>query len=174
MLKASLSGFVVLLASMLSINASADNGAVGFAGEVLAVGCDVAPGSEALMVNLGTLSISSFKGPGSTAGGASFQISVKNCDANLGSVGILFDGLSHSSSPTILAVAGPDSADGLGVALYEGDGVTPVALRIPSKSVQVTSQRDAVFHFVARYMATSDVVTAGKVNATASFTLVYN
>jgi major type 1 subunit fimbrin (pilin) len=153
---------------------ASSNGVINFTGEIIAGGCDVVPGSDYLTVNLGTLSQKSFKGVGSTMGAARFDVALTNCHPELVSVGLVFDGMPSAEDTSILALQGENSAVGVGIALYEMDGTTPVPLQTPSEMKVLDGEASTVLRYVVKYKATAEMVTPGSANATANFTLVYN
>lgn len=164
---------LLALLGVTSAEASSD-GVINFDGEIIAGGCDVVPGDDSQTVNMGTLSVKSFKGAGTTAGSAAFQIELINCHPSLTSVGLVFDGLPDAVDSSILAIQGANSATGVGIALYEIDGTTPVGLSVPSESQLLNGNSGAVLRYVAKYKATAETVVAGKASAVVNFTLVYN
>lgn len=169
------SSAALLLACWLAGPAQASSdGEIDFVGEIIAAGCDVVPSSAAQTVDLGRISLNSFSGAGSTVGAASFAIELNNCHPDLTSVGVVFDGTSTPEDPALLALQGSNSAKGVGIALYEGDGTTPLALHTPSAPVVLDGAPDAVLHYVAKYKSLGETPVAGEARAVASFTLVYN
>ncbi|MFP3678390.1 fimbrial protein [Pseudomonas sp. URMO17WK12:I12] len=156
-----------------SVQAASD-GVINFDGEIIAGGCDVAPGSDAQTVNMGIMSVKSFKGAGSTVGSAQFNIELANCHPSLTSVGLVFDGISSADDDAILALQGANSAQGVGIALYEIDGTTLIPLRMQGRANILNGESGTTLRYVAKYKATSETVTAGKASAVVNFTLVYN
>ena len=165
-----------LLAAILGATfaEASSEGVVNFDGEIISSGCDIAPGSESQSVDMGEVSAQSFAGIGSTLGSAEFQIELISCHSSLTSVGVIFDGPPNSTDPSILALQGSSSAEGLGIALYEADGVTPVPLRVAGGFLVLNGGSGGVLRYVAKYKSVSDVVTAGAANAVVNFTLEYN
>lgn len=156
--------------------ALAADGTINFTGSILDSGCTVDTGSASQTVDLGQLAKSSFTGAGSTAGSARFDIVVSECPDTVHSAAVTFDGSSDPANPSLLALtAGAETANGVGVALYEVNGSTLIPMHAASRylTLDTSAGSSNTLSFVAKYMATTESVSAGQADAATSFTIVY-
>lgn len=159
---------------LVSTNALADSAAVNITGRILSSTCE--PEVNPLTVPLGKISRTALAGKGVTASATAFQLRLKNCPAEISQVKVQFDGtpaVSDSNALALTTAAG--MATGVAVQLQDGAGtVLPpgqasVLMPIKGGSGSVNSLK-----FSARYIATTDSVTAGSANASATFTIWYS
>lgn len=128
-------------------------------------------------VVLPTVSTMSFHGVGTTSGATPFTIRVNCTPAPQGSPGlaVVLDTSTPQAGATgvIAPTAGTGRAKNVGVQLLQADGTTPVGFgaTIPEGSIPPTGSLPLTFY--ARYYQTATGVTAGKVTATATYTLIY-
>ncbi|NHB86219.1 fimbrial protein [Photorhabdus tasmaniensis] len=126
------------------------------------------------MVDFGRVNSSLFKGIGSTAGNAGFNIEIK-CTKSV-KPKITFSGEKVNYAPdSIIQLNNPDSkntAKGVGIQiLYMG--TTPVSLESPLVFGYATANTTYTLPFTARYYQTDEKITGGKANAIAHFTIQY-
>ncbi|WP_338628941.1 fimbrial protein [Enterobacter sp. JJBC] len=156
--------------------ASAADGTINFTGSILDSACTVNTISASQTVNLGNLQRSVFKAAGDVASATRFDIVLENCPDTVTSASVKFDGTANATNSNILALNSGQTAQGVGVALFEEDGVTAIPLSTPSAQMTLVNTGDTnrnVMTFVAKYQATQAAVTAGTANATSDFTIVY-
>lgn len=162
------------LALLLSGTALADSATVNITGRILTSACQ--PDVNPLNVPLGTINRSVFGTKGATSPGVDFQLRLKNCPAEISQVKVQFDGTSASGDSNALALTTSTKvASGVGVLLQDAAGnILPpgqLSALMPIKGGSGTINNLA---FSARYIATSDTVTGGSANASATFTIWYN
>lgn len=162
--------------------AHAADGTINFTGEILDSACTVDTSTSTQTVNLGKIPKSAFTGVGQVAAATRFSIVLNNCPAAVTSASVKFDGTADANDADILALSSGQTAQGVGVALYEEDGVTPVPLATQSKSLTLDTSsagspavaaNSNTMTFVAKYKATKATVVAGTANATSDFTITY-
>ena len=131
-----------------------------------------------ISVNLDHADLKDVSRVGSTAGSKAFNIGLNNCDAGL-NVSMYLSAGGAGSSNTSLGLLNADSnstASGFGLQLlYNG---TPVQLG-PTGAFRVitsptTSGASYTIPMTVRYYQTDTQVTPGKVNSSATFTMIYN
>jgi P pilus assembly protein, pilin FimA len=160
----------------MAFTASAADGTINFTGTILDSACTVDTTSASQTVNLGQVSRTAFAAAGDTASPTRFNIVLNNCPETVTSAAVRFDGIPDSADMNILALGSDQTATGVGVALFESDGVTPVPLATESQQVTLntgTGENSNVLTYVASYKATQAAVGAGSANATSDFTITY-
>ncbi|MBC3378340.1 fimbrial protein [Serratia fonticola] len=166
---------VLASSSVFSLHAAATDGNVKFTGEITDVTCQVDTGSASpLEVKLGKVARTSFTGAGSKASATKFTLQLSACPDSITSAQVKFDGTTVVGSNGVLALTNEAGvATGVGIELSD-DSNSVLPLFTASKSY--TLKKDVVnnLDFVASYIATSDDITTGPANATASFTINYN
>ncbi|RWU17230.1 fimbrial protein [Pseudomonas alkylphenolica] len=176
-MKKSLIAAAILASSAFATMANAADGTINFTGTISSTTCKIASGSEALTVDLGTVSTSSFGAAGSVASPSKLAIVVTECPAAV-NASISFSGAGDANNSSLLALTkgtGNDAeATGVAIGFFEADGNTPIALNSASADKDLVATVDNTFDFVAKYVATASTVTAGKGNAAAEFTVRYN
>ncbi|MCS2158568.1 fimbrial protein [Scandinavium sp. H11S7] len=155
--------------------AATGEGQVNFTGEILDSACEVVDSlASPLSVDLGKVSKTVFTGVGSTTSPTSFKLTLKNCPASVSTASITFSGTANPDNAEVLALtAGADIASGVGIQLLD-ESSQPFPLYQPSVDHPLQSSVDNELEFGARYIATSDTVTAGQADSVANFTVVYN
>jgi len=165
-----------------SFAAHAADGTINFTGEVVDSACTVDTSTASQTVNLGKVLKSAFTGVGQVAAATRFNIVLNNCPSSLPTVTVKFDGTANANDSDILALNSDQTAQGVGVALYEEDGVTPIPLATQSKSITLdttstgspaVAANSNTLTFVAKYKATQQTIVAGTANATSDFTISY-
>lgn len=164
-----------LVFSALSLAATnAVAGSIDFYGKVLNPSCNVAAESESMAIEMGTILGTSFTGIGSTTGAKQFDIRLVDCPISAGQAQVTFVGKSTNASNSILALAdGESSAKGLGIEILSANDNKAITLGEPS-AVQLLQPGDNRLPFVARYVATDNVIIGGDVRATTMFDVTYN
>lgn len=166
--------FSTLLFGALFSNVVNASGTINFTGNIIEQTCEVTPGDENQIVNLGDVAKSDLDGSvGKVSAAKRFSIGLVNCPESMSMVAVRFAGTPHSEDANILALStGSTPATGVGVALYE---VNDTFIPLNSDSVKQNIVNNAAqLDFVAKYRSTSADVTAGSANAVTNFTLVYN
>jgi len=170
---------IALISALLSLSAlhtataTAGDGVINFTGNITGTACVVDPSAIAQPVDLGTVATSAFSGGnGATAAAKRFNIVLKSCPESISSATIRFDGTTSSANPSILALSAGQTASNVGVALYEQDNATLIAVGTPSASVALEEDVANTLTYFAKYMATG-AVGAGTANSSTSFTVVY-
>ncbi|EIR1700693.1 fimbrial protein [Escherichia coli] len=163
---------VVTAITGITLTAHATDGTINFTGSILDSACTVNSDS---VVNLGQISKSSLSRKGDVAASTHFTIELENCPSSVKSASVKFDGVADANDTNILALAHGQTAKGVGIALYENDGVTPVPLSMQSKPLtfDTSSLKHNEIEFVAKFKATGDDITAGTANASSNFTITY-
>ncbi len=159
----------------ISFAAHAADGKINFTGTILDSACTVNTGTATQTVDLGQIPKSSFSAKGDVAAATRFTIVLDNCPTAVKTASVKFDGTADANDTSILALSSGQTAKGVGVALYEKDGVTPIPLATLSKSLTLdtTASYSNQMAFVAKYKATEATVTAGTANASSDFTITY-
>ncbi len=157
------------------INSYASDGSVKYFGNIIDATCTIDTASSNLDPDLGSVGVNALNGAaGTTASQTRFDISLSNCPASINEVAIRFDGVTDQINPSILKLNGTlPIADGVGVALYEQNGVTQIPVSMQSDTKPISANGDATLTFYAKYMSTKSVVTGGSGNATSDFTISY-
>ncbi|HEX7340583.1 MAG TPA: fimbrial protein [Rhodanobacteraceae bacterium] len=137
--------------------------------------CKVTTGSQNIQVPLPSIPVTALGSTGATAGATSFQIHLDDCYNGL-TVSAEIDTNAPFTGATgvITPTAGTNFAQNVGVQLLAGNGTTPVTFGTPF-NVGTTSGNNSQFTFnlFARYYRTGTPITAGQVEATATYTLSY-
>ncbi|NRN27837.1 fimbrial protein [Photorhabdus heterorhabditis] len=127
-------------------------------------------------VNFGNVQSSLFKGKGTTAGHANFDIII-NCVENvIPKITFSGKGIKNPTGTPDSVIrldnsSNANTAKGVGVQILYGG--TPVSLRNPLVLNRTSQDPDHVAHFTARYYQTRNKITGGIANATAHFTIQY-
>lgn len=151
-------------------------GQVHFTGSVVDAACSVDTSSADQTVQMGQVRVAKF---GTTSGTLAnqkvpFAIELADCDTTtVKNAAITFAGNGASGSPSVLDnTAGPGSAVGVGIQLYDNAGK---ALALGTLSPVTTLINGAnSLKFSADYISTATAVKAGDVNATATFNVTYS
>lgn len=160
----------------MSFTASAADGTINFTGTILDSACTVNTASASQTVNLGMVQRTAFAAAGDVAAATRFDIVLENCPDTVTSASVTFDGVANTANGNILALASGQTAEGVGVALFEADGVTAIPLGTKSASMTLDNaaeENSNVMTFIAKYQATQESVVAGTANATSDFTIIY-
>lgn len=155
--------------------ANAANGTVNFTGEIVQSTCTVVSADQTKTVVLGKYPTSAFPKTGATSGAKAFTISLEKCE--VGDYTLRFDGNTPTGNPDLLAVTG--GAKGVGVEILDNNSaIVPITQDVASPATVTiaagaTSPGTATFNLRARYRSFQDVVTAGKADSNATFTIQY-
>ncbi|HBE9078759.1 fimbrial protein [Serratia fonticola] len=174
-MKKNLIAVAVLASSAFAVSAFAADGQVNFTGSIIDAACTVTNSvSNPLEVKLGQVSKTAFTQAGDTAAATKFTLKLTNCPTTVSTATIKFDGTSVNGDNSVLALTDVSGvATGVGIQLSD-DANTVLPLFTASKAYALSSTADNNLDFVARYIATSDSVTAGPADSMASFTVNYN
>jgi len=176
---------LVLMALCLSpLSTFAADGDITFNGEVTAAACTFngfnngTTTTGAVMVLPG-VTPTSFAGAGGYAGMQDFTIDLKNCTTTtLKNAQVSFSGTPDVTDNSILSnIAGTSPATGVGIALLENDGSTPISINggAPAKAQALVDGNNSLKFKVAYKANTSTpAVTAGKVSAKTFVDIAYN
>lgn len=133
-------------------------------------------------VQLGDWDAADFTGPGYTTTSVPFKIILSSCvadgrDINIAYANIHLEGSSGSLPATlsgVFSLTSDSSAEGVGIQILRGDGLTPVELEreVP---LQPISNGDSVLDFTARYyqLGASKDIRPGSAKGALNFTLTY-
>ncbi|HVX03552.1 MAG TPA: fimbrial protein [Rhodanobacteraceae bacterium] len=133
--------------------------------------CNVAAGSVNKTVTLPTATTLQFSSQ-PTAGKTPFSLQLTNCVSNLGVFITLNSTNALSGVPGVIAPSGAGFATGIGVQILEADGATAVPFGSPIDT-GVTTSSNYNINFYAQYYKTGGTVSAGPVQAIATYTLNY-
>ncbi|CAI1579739.1 S-fimbrillin [Serratia fonticola] len=176
-MKKNLIAVAVLAASAFGVSAFAADGQVNFTGEIIDAACTVVnTPANPLNVQLGKVARTTFTQAGDKSSATKFTLQLKDCPATVTSATVKFDGTSVSGDNSVLALTQASGvATGVGIQLSD-DTQTVVPLYTASKSYALQSGTGVMnnLDFSARYISTSNTVTAGPANSVASFTINYN
>ena len=176
--KMTLCAMTLAAVSTSALALSPGQGQVTFNGELVTDTCTISTDSQDLQVPLPTLSTQTLASEGVTAGTKSFELKVENCPTSITKVAAHFEaigstGVDNETGNLINDYKGSDpKADKVEVRLYDanqqqlkiGETSTPVAVNQNDATATMT--------FYGSYYATGQT-TAGKVLATALYTLAY-
>ncbi|HEX8592098.1 MAG TPA: fimbrial protein [Pseudomonas sp.] len=157
----------------------------GVTGTIIQIQCTVSGNPvSADPVNLGEWSVSDFTGPGFTTTAIPFSITLSACEADPNGVvvptaHIRLDGINGSVpiGPTtngVFSLTSDSDAEGMGIQILRGDGLTPVELNAEVPIVAVTAGT-TVMNFNARFYQTGATGTlrSGTARGALSFTVTY-
>ena len=155
-------------------NVLAADGTIDFTGEIIDNACELAAGSDALKVNLGTVSKKALPSTGSTAAATKFTIKLINCPKTVTTASVKFDANSYVGDDSVIALKKESGvATGVGIQITDDANVV-VPLFTASKAYPLKENIENNLDFRARYIAKTDSVTAGLANGNATFTINYN
>lgn len=158
------------------VHAVDGQGTLAITGEIIEAGCNIDSGSKDIKVLMGKISKTAFTQAHDTAGAKPFEIKLTNCPSGITGASIRFSGTPDTKNKQVLGVtAGSGTAIGVGIGLYGADGTTLIPLG-DNSPVQTKVGTAVTFSFYAKYIATAALagITAGKADANATFTIVYN
>lgn len=139
-------------------------------------GCSVVTESTNFTVDLMENAAKQFNNIGATTPVVPFRILLSPCGNAVSAVKVGFTGVADSHNANLLALENTVSAAaGLGIQLLN-EQQNEIPLNAPSSAISwttLTPGKPNTLNFYARLMATQVPVTAGHINATATFTLEY-
>lgn len=156
---------------------SVTGGTVHFTGSVVDAACAVSQDSIDQTVQMGQVRLAAFgdtPAAGTVAGQKTpFNIKLTDCDTSVSTqASITFSGDAAANQAGVLDnTAGAGGAQGVGIQIYDNDG-TALALGTASKAATLIDGINTL-SFAADYIATDSNVTAGNVDATATFNVTY-
>lgn len=164
------------LISLAVANASAADSTITISGYVKDNACAVAAESADFTVDLMNNAAKQFHTPGATTPLVPFRIVLSPCGGSATAVKVGFVGVADSINTDLLKIdAGASAAAGMGVQILDArQAVLP--LNAASSAIPWTTlspSQTNTLNFYARLMTTQVPVTAGHVNATATFTLEF-
>lgn len=176
--------FLVLsLLTSIPLSAMAADGDITFNGKVVASACtlkgiDGGTQTTGAIVTLADVTPKSFTGAGGYAGMKDFTIDLKDCDiTTVKNASVSFSGTPDTADNSILKNnVSTAPATGVGIAILENDGATPVKINggEPSQQ-QILSAGDTSLKFKVAYKANTSTpaVTAGDVSAKSFIDITY-
>jgi type 1 fimbria pilin len=126
--------------------------------------------ASAINVTLPAVSRQGFSGVGSVAGTTPFQIGL-TCSSGA-TLRMTLDTAAPVPGQTGVIAPSSGGASGIGVQVLDSSGVTPVSFGTAT-TIGATPNGALSIGYFARYYQTTSPVSAGAVNATATFTLSY-
>lgn len=135
--------------------------------------CSVAAGSSNIAVTLPTVFTNAFGGTGATSGETPFSIQLTGCTTGRNVSATLDTSAPYAGANGVIApTTGTGYAQNVGVQILQSDGTTPVTFGT-SFSTGNTSGTSYTINLFARYYQTGTPATAGRVTATATYTVTY-
>lgn len=168
-----------LLSALLSLavtDAYAADSTITINGYVRDNACAVAGESKEFTVDLMNNAAKQFHAVGATTPLVPFRIVLSPCGSAVTAVKVGFVGIADSVNTDLLKLdGGPSAAAGMGVQILDAQQrMLPLNATSPAISwTTLTPSQTNTLNFYARLMATQVPVTAGLVNATATFTLEF-
>ncbi|WP_320338386.1 type 1 fimbrial adaptor subunit FimF [Enterobacter asburiae] len=170
---------VYLLATLLWLECScsfAADSTITISGYVRDNACAVAGESKDFTVDLMNNPAKQFSAVGATTPPVPFRIVLSPCGSSVTAVKVGFLGTADNINSNLLKIdSGASAAAGIGVQILNSQQVM-LPINSPSSSILWTTLMPGqtnTINFYARLMATQIPVTAGHVNATATFTLEF-
>ncbi|MFM0727326.1 fimbrial protein [Paraburkholderia strydomiana] len=163
--------------TMPAVSHAAD-GTITFTGQITSQTCTISGngGGKNFTVTLPTVSTSALATAGTTAGRTPFNIALSNCTPNSGNVSTYFEPGATVDTTTGQLVNASGTATNVEVGLLNGDSsaITLGAAQASqnSKAVALASGA-ATLKYFAQYVATNGASTAGTVNTTVMYSIVY-
>jgi len=155
--------------------ALASDGTITFNGEITASTCDIVnSGGPDFTVQLPTVSTSTLNADGTTAGWTQFDIELANCTGSLTDVSAYFESGSNVDPVTgRLRNTLVSGAQNVQVALRDSNGAGNITIGAPSNQVVDVSGGSGTLSYEAGYWATGAAATAGLVESSVTYSLVY-
>ncbi|MFP9230236.1 type 1 fimbrial adaptor subunit FimF [Pectobacterium cacticida] len=164
-----------LTLSVASVANAADS-TITISGYVRDNACAVAGESKDFTVDLMKNAARQFHAIGATTPAVPFRIVLSPCGTSATAVKVGFIGVADSINSSLLKLdAGALTASGMGVQILDAQQAM-LPLNAPASAISWTTLMPGqtnTLNFYARLMATQIPVTAGQVNATATFTLEF-
>lgn len=164
------------LVSLTVTNASGADSTITISGYVRDNACSVAGESKDFTVDLMNNSAKQLHAVGTTTTLVPFSIVLSPCGSSVTAVKVGFAGIADSINTDLLKLdGGASAAAGMGVQILDAQQTT-LPLNAASSAIPWTTlapSQTNTLNFYARLMATKVPITAGHVNATATFTLEF-
>ncbi|MFI3383869.1 fimbrial protein [Escherichia albertii] len=161
---------------LVASSALAADSTITIRGYVRDNGCFVAAESTNFTVDLMENAAKQFNNIGATTPVVPFRILLSPCGNAVTAVKVGFTGVADGNNANLLALEShSSSAVGVGIQLLN-EQQNQISLNAPSSGISwttLTPGKPNTLNFYARLMATQVPVTAGHINATATFTLEY-
>uniref|UniRef100_UPI0033403F9D fimbrial protein n=1 Tax=Castellaniella defragrans TaxID=75697 RepID=UPI0033403F9D len=172
-----LGGAAILMASPAAF-ATVNMGELVFSGEIEANTCQIDVSDGGHEITLPDVSRLVFQSAGDTAGATPITINLINClyvDKGRGVKAAFVADAAGDPALERLENQAQDGATDIQVELLDLDGVTPLRIGAADSTqyVTISGSGTAVLKYQARYYALSAAVTAGPVEASATYELVY-
>lgn len=166
--------FSACCVALLAATAQAHDGRVYVSGSINNNTCTLSPDSQAIAVDMGTVSNRQFLHPGEGGAWQPFAINLQDCGSTASGVTVEFSGTESENNPELLALnAEAGHATGVSIALYDG-AKNAIPLAAKSAAVPLVGGQSSVhLQFYARYIADGGTVSSGTANASATFILNY-
>lgn len=165
-----------LLALLSGRGTQAADSTLAITGYVKDNACSVAPGSQSFVVDLMNNAAKQLHRVGATTPMVPFSIVLDKCGGSAVAVKTRFTGDADSSNLSVLKIdGGAGAAAGMGIQLLDSHG-NAIAINSTASELNgssITAGHSNTLYFYARLMATRTPVTAGRIRATANFTLEF-
>jgi len=162
--------------SLVVASAFAADSTITISGYVRDNTCAVAGESKDFTVDLMDNAAKQFSSVGTTTPVVPFRIVLSPCGSSVTAVKVGFSGIADNDNTSLLKLdAGASGAAGMGVQILNGQQ-NALPLNASSSAIPwttLTPGQTNTLNFYARLMATQVPITAGHVNATATFTLEF-
>lgn len=168
------------LAILTTSALAASNNTVQFQGEVNAQTCtvNINGNSTAPIVLLPTVSTADLDTAAKTAGDTKFTVNVTGCASSAATIKTVFAGNNVTAAGNLGNTATSPAANNVSIQIVDSDGSTPLSFVngstvTTSEFTKAESSTTGSQELTARYYAESTGVTAGKVVATAQYSISY-
>lgn len=154
--------------------ANPGTGTINISGKVIADTCTIdVNGSASSTVTLPTVVTGDLASSGATAGNTNFDIKLANCDTNVASAKMAFNGANIDGANGNLNTTGAGQAGNVQVRLLSGANVINASTQGNAPTIAVTNGNGSTT-LTAQYYANGAAASAGLVNTSVGFTLTYN
>lgn len=165
---------LILMGSTLAVHAAGDTATVTITGTVTNASCTLVQPSP---VVLSPVDVRDFGGKANTIlGQGTVEIKLTNCTSDQSGLGIKVSGENDAAGPTIFKNTEKNSpATGVGIEVIDTNG-TAFKTDGSSKASPQTKASDGSYDikYTAKYISTSDTVTAGKVKSVITVAFTYS
>lgn len=170
------SGYIMLvvLATILDRVSYAAGGQVNVTGNIIANTCTVLTADQEKSVSMGSVPVKQFTNGNGEASPTSFMLTFTDCASQVSGISVKFSGTPDSSNTELLSLDDdPSVASGIAIALLDSNRVriplktSTAAYPLPAGSTSLTMK------FYAQYVRNGLPLSAGKADATTSFTVTY-
>lgn len=170
---------VIAVAAVVPAVSHAADGTITFTGQITSQTCTISGngGGKNFTVTLPTVSTSALATAGTTAGRTPFNIALSNCTPNSGNVSTYFEPGATVDTTTGQLINASGTATNVEVGLLNSDSsvITLGAAQASQNSkVVALASGAATLKYFAQYVATNGASTAGTVNTTVMYSIIYN